>query len=290
MKNWILAARPKTLPAAIVPVWIGSAAVLFGTTLPFSWLIFASTLIGCLCIQIATNLFNDAIDARKGADTEKRLGPKRVTASGLLSPKAVMLAALAVCAAGAVAAIPLILRHGWIPVAIGGISFILAYAYTGGPWPLAYKGLGELFVLLFFGLVAVFGTYYMQTGQLYPSPGLWVALQTGLYSTALIAINNFRDIEEDRKSGKMTLAARFGKTFARWEIGALCFVPLFLWFLLGPTGGRTVGFLAVSFLFAAYITYETFLREPSPFFNKLLALAALQLIVYAISFTLWLWR
>ena len=161
MKNWILAARPKTLPAAIVPVWVGSAPLLIGKIGEFSWLIFASTLVGCLCIQVATNLFNDAIDAEKGADTEDRLGPKRATASGLLSRKAVMNVAFGFCALGAIAAIPLILKHGWVPIAIGGVSFLLAYSYTGGPFPLAYKGMGELFVILFFGVVAVFGTYYM---------------------------------------------------------------------------------------------------------------------------------
>lgn len=282
--------RPKTLPAAVVPVWVGSVPVLTGQTGEFSWLIFASTLIGCLCIQIATNLFNDAIDAEKGADTVDRLGPKRVTASGLISRKAVLSVAVGFCVVGAIAAIPLILRHGWVPVAIGGISFLLAYGYTGGPFPLAYRGMGELFVILFFGFVAVLGTFYMQTGKWSQSPMMIVALQTGFYSTVLIAINNMRDIEEDRRSGKKTLAARFGTKFARWEIGVFCFAPLFMWFLYGPVGGITVGALAVSFLLASFITYHVFVREPGEFYNKLLAVGALQLLNFAIWFTIWNWR
>ncbi|MDF1755042.1 MAG: 1,4-dihydroxy-2-naphthoate octaprenyltransferase [Verrucomicrobiales bacterium] len=290
MKNWILAARPKTLPAAIVPVWVGSAPVLLGETGSFSWVIFAATLMGCLCIQIATNLFNDAIDADKGADTADRLGPKRVTATGLISRKAVMGVAFGFCVLGALAAIPLILKHGWIPIAIGGVSFLLAYCYTGGPFPLAYRGMGELFVIIFFGLVAVLGTYFMQTGEWFDPPGLVVALQVGFYSTVLIAINNLRDIDEDRRSDKRTLAARFGKTFARWEIGFFCFAPLFMWFLYGPTGLRTVGSLATSFLLASFITLQVFTREPGRFYNKLLAVGALQLINFAIWFSIWNWR
>jgi len=290
MKNWILAARPKTLPAAVVPVWVGSVPVLLGKAGNFSWLIFASTLAGCLCIQIATNLFNDAIDARKGADTPDRLGPVRVTASGLISRQAVLQAALGFCVLGALVAIPLILKQGWIPIAIGGVSFLLAYGYTGGPFPLAYRGMGELFVIVFFGLVAVPGTYFMQTGQWIPHPGWIVALQVGFYSTVLIAINNLRDIEEDRRSRKMTLAARFGKTFARWEIAFFCFAPLFLWFFYGPTGIRTLGALAVSFLLASFITLQVFTREPDRYFNKLLAVAALQLINFAVWFSIWTWR
>lgn len=308
IKSWLLAARPKTLPAALVPVWVGSAPVLFGKSLPFSWLIFAATLVGCLCIQIATNLFNDAIDSRKGADTDQRLGPKRVTASGLLSRQQVMKAAFVVCLIGAFSAIPLILRHGWVPIAIGVISLLLAYGYTGGPFPLAYRGMGELFVILFFGLIAVFGTYYMQTGQWFEGlesvlgaapksidfgpPGWVVALQVGFYSTVLIAINNLRDIDEDRQSDKRTLAVRFGKTFARWEIAFFCFAPIFLWFAYGTKTPewRTIAPLATSFLFAAYISYQVFTREPGKFFNKLLAISALQLINFAAWFTLWIWR
>lgn len=290
IKDWILASRPKTLPAAIVPVWVGGAPVLLGQSGQFSWLVFFSTLAGCLCIQIATNFFNDAIDARKGADTPDRLGPTRMAASGRISPTKMIVAALVVCAVGAVAAIPLILEHGWIPIAIGGVSYLLAYGYTGGPFPLAYRGFGELFVILFFGLVAVLGTYFMQTGEWFDKPGLIVALQVGLYSTVLIAINNLRDIEGDRKANKKTLAVRLGKQFARVEIGFLCFAPLFMWFFYGPSEPRTVGALATSFLLASFITFQVFVKEPGRSYNRLLGVGALQLINFAVWFSIWVWR
>ena len=289
MKHWIQAVRPKTLPAAIVPVWVGNAPVLLGKHGSFSWLIFWATLLSCVCIQVATNLFNDAIDSDKGSDTAERLGPIRVTASGLISRKNVLRAALLFCGLAALMAIPLVMRHGWIPVAIGSVSLLLSYGYTGGPFPLAYRGMGELFVIIFFGLVAVLGSYYMQTGHWYAFPGWVVALQVGSYSTVLIAVNNLRDIEEDRRSGKMTLAARFGKTFARWEIAFFCFAPLFLWFLLGPVGARNIGALSISFLLASIITFQVFVRQPGRWYNRILALAALQLINFAIWFSLWVW-
>ena len=151
--------------------------------------------------------------------------------------------------------------------------------------------MGELFVILFFGLVAVIGTYFMQTGKWFDPPGIIVALQDRVFTPRfLIAINNLRDIEEDRRSNKMTLAARFGKTFARWEIGFFCFAPLFMWFFYGPTGARTVGALAVSFVIAAFITFQVFTREPGKFYNKLLAAGALQLLNFAFWFSVWMWR
>ncbi len=287
MRHWVLAARPKTLPAALVPVWVGSVPVLFGDLpgVEFSWLVFFSTLSGAILIQIATNLFNDAIDAEKGADTEERVGPRRATASGLLSREAVLRGAVAVCLVAVVTAIPLILRHGWVPVAIGGTAFALAYAYTGGPFPLAYRGLGELFVILFFGFVAVMGTYYMQTGAWYGHPGWLAALQVGCYSTVLIAINNLRDHVQDRKVGKRTLAVRFGVTFGRWEIAFFCLLPIALWFGYGPLDSRAAGVMATSLIFAGIISRGVFLREPGPFYNKLLAIAALQLLQFGVWFT-----
>ena len=290
MLPWLLAIRPKTLPAAAVPVWVGNAPALLGKIAPFSWLMFWATLLSCLCIQIATNLFNDAIDAAKGADTGKRLGPQRATASGMLSPRQVMIGAFAFCVLAMLFAVPLIARHGWIPIVVGGISLLLSYAYTGGPYPLAYRGMGELFVIIFFGLVAVLGSFYMQCGSWFSFPGWVVALQIGIYSTVLIAINNLRDIEEDASSGKATLAVRFGKRFARWEIGFLCFAPLFLNFLYRPGNAEMTGILISSFLFASLITYQVFVREPDVFYNKLLGIGALQLINFAIWFSIWVWR
>lgn len=287
MKNWFLAARPKTLSAAIVPVWVGSAPALL-TDRGGNWLLFWCTLFSCICIQIATNLFNDAIDHRKGADTQKRIGPKRVTATGLLSPKAVMIGAVWFCAAAAIFSLPMIQARGWPIVAIGLVSLFFSYGYTGGPWPLAYRGMGEVFVILFFGFVAVIGSWFVQTGE-WSDPLIWVvSLQCGMYSCVLIAINNLRDIDEDRESGKKTLAVRFGKTFSRWEIAFLSLTPVFLWFLIGMSGWRFAVYCLVVALFNYRIIKGVFTNEPGKVYNKFLAMSAAQLMVFALFFTRWL--
>ena len=287
MKNWFLAARPKTLPAAIVPVWVGSAPALL-TDRGGNWLLFWCTLFSCICIQIATNLFNDAIDHRKGADTQKRIGPKRVTATGLLSPKAVMIGAVWFCAAAAIFSLPMIQARGWPIVAIGLVSLFFSYGYTGGPWPLAYRGMGEIFVILFFGFVAVIGSWFVQTGE-WSDPLIWVvSLQCGMYSCVLIAINNLRDIDEDRESGKKTLAVRLGKTFSRWEIAFFSLTPVFLWFLIGMGGWRFAVYCLVVALFNYRIIKGVFTNEPGKVYNKFLAMSAAQLMVFALFFTRWL--
>jgi 1,4-dihydroxy-2-naphthoate octaprenyltransferase len=280
LKPWILAARPKTLPAAIVPVWVGSMpALFFSEGSQFSWVLFAATLASCLCIQVATNLFNDAIDHAKGADTERRLGPVRATASGLLSRKAVMLGALGFCALAALFGLVLIEARGWPILVIGLVSLLLAFAYTGGPFPLAYRGMGEIFVILFFGFVAVGGSWFVQTGE-WPNLEMWqVSMQVGLYSTALLAINNLRDCDEDRLTGKRTLAVRLGKSFARREIALLCLAP--------PLFGIGFSWLPLLVLpLGVFITVKIFATEPGRAYNRFLALAALQLLLFAVLLTL----
>lgn len=287
MKSWILAARPKTLPAAAVPVWIGSLPALGGDADDTAWMLFACTLAACLCIQIATNFFNDAIDHIKGADTPARLGPVRVTASGLLSRRAVMAAAVGFCAAAVVASVPLVLARGWPILLIGAASLFFAYGYTGGPFPLAYRGMGELFVIFFFGFVAVSGSYFVQTGQWGGVPLLVLGLQCGLYSSALLAINNLRDHDEDRSTGKRTLAVRFGKQFARWEIVGFCLLPLALWSLL-PADLQ--GFAALLPALAGVpVVVGIFLVSSGPIDNTFLALAALQLVLFAVAVTWQFW-
>ncbi len=287
MKSWFLAARPKTLPAAIVPVWVGSAPALFSEK-GGSWFLFLCTLFSCICIQIATNLFNDAIDDRKGADTKKRLGPRRVTATGLISSKAVMIGALWFCLAAALFSMPLIQERGWPIVGIGLVSLFFSYGYTGGPWPLAYRGMGEVFVIVFFGFIAVIGSYFVQTGE-WREPLIWiVGLQCGLYSCVLIAINNLRDIEEDRETGKITLAVRFGKTFARWEIAFFSLMPVALWYFVGDLSWRFGVYCMALFFFNFRILGGIFRNEPGKKYNRYLALGAAQLMVFALFFTRWL--
>jgi len=288
MKAWLLAARPKTLLAGIVPVWTGSvlAYAMEGRS---SWLLAMLILASCLSIQIATNLFNDVIDFQKGTDTAKRKGGKRVTQSGMLTSKAVWTGALVFMVLACLFALPLLVLRGW-PVLLMGIpSLYFAYGYTGGPMPLAYRGLGELFVVLFFGLVAVAGTFFVQTGEWSWQP-IVLGLQVGMLSTVLISVNNLRDIEEDTASGKRTLAVRFGKNFARWEIGILCFLPIFMgshWM----HHSELAFFLPLIVLPLGFIiTTKVFSTDPSPEYNKYLGMSSAQLLAFGLMFTLGILR
>jgi 1,4-dihydroxy-2-naphthoate octaprenyltransferase len=215
---WLLAFRPRTLVAAVVPVAVGTAlAHREGAARPGVAL---AALLGALLIQVATNLVNDYYDFVRGADTAERVGPTRVTQAGLIAPEQVLggakLCGLLALAVGSY----LTSVGGWPIVVIGLLSLASGYAYTGGPWPLGYHGLGDLFVFVFFGLVAVAGTDYVQTGALHPL-ALWAAVPVGTLCTALIVVNNLRDAATDARTGKRTLAVRLGERFARWEYTAL---------------------------------------------------------------------
>lgn len=215
IRSWLLAFRLKTLTAALVPVMVAAAfASLQGFQV--SLLILSCLIISALSIQIATNLFNDAIDFKKGAD-QVRVGPVRVTQSGLIGVRTVYAVALGFCALAFVTGIPLVYQGGWPLVVVGLSSLLLAYGYTGGPFPLAYLGLGDLFVVLYFGLIAVATSFYLLTGEWSVASGL-LGLQVGFLSTVLIALNNLRDRPEDEKVNKKTWAVRFGDRFVQWEI------------------------------------------------------------------------
>jgi 1,4-dihydroxy-2-naphthoate octaprenyltransferase len=222
MTPWLLAARPKTLAAAVTPVLIGTALACVHSQVV--WLPFVFALLGAVFIQIGTNYVNDALDFKKGADTHTRLGPLRVTQAGLLDADAVLRGAYVCFGIAALCGVPLILRGGW-PIAIVGVASILAaYAYTGGPYPLAYHGLGELFVMIFFGFTAVCGSFYLQ--RLTLDATTWIGgFAVGSLAVVILAINNLRDIDNDRASNKRTLAARFGATFARTEIIVFALAP-----------------------------------------------------------------
>jgi 1,4-dihydroxy-2-naphthoate octaprenyltransferase len=223
---WVLAARPKTLSAAVAPVIAGTALALAdrGRVL---WWYAAAALAGSVLIQVATNYINDALDFRRGADTAERLGPTRVTQAGLLSYEAVMRGAYICFFLAALCGIPLIIRGGWPLLVIGLTSIAAAYAYTGGPYPLAYNGLGEIFVLVFFGLVAVGGTYYVLTLQ-YTGDAFMAGLAIGSLAVAILAINNLRDIPTDRQSGKRTMAVVLGERGARIEVAVFVLLPYVL--------------------------------------------------------------
>jgi 1,4-dihydroxy-2-naphthoate octaprenyltransferase len=283
LKSCLLAARPKTLPAAIVPVWAG-CVLAWKLTGSFDLTLALCTLGGAISIQIATNFFNDAIDFHKGADTAKRLGPRRVTATGLMKRETVMRLALVFLLLATACGTVLFLARGWPVVAIGLPSMFLAFGYTGGPFPLAYRGLGEIFVILFFGFVAVMGTVFIQTGA-WPREAALLGFQVGLLSAVLISINNLRDREEDASTGKRTLAVRFGPKFAVGVIWLETKVAVFiglLWIFAGQPPLAIAG--APVYLLGLRILWGVMTLPPGPAFNKLLALAGIQLVFFAAAF------
>lgn len=275
----IQAFRPKTLSAAIVPVVVGSVAsyTIFGE---FNPTIFWCSLLGALFIQIGTNLVNDAADFLRGADTEKRMGPKRLTQTGAYSPKAVLAMGTVAFILALVCGIPLVQAGGWVLVVIGLVSVLMGYAYTMGPMPLAYVGLGDLFVIIFFGLVAVATTMFLHSGIWSPE-GIVLGLQVGFLSTALIAINNLRDHEGDRAVGKKTMAVRLGVTGARWEIALALYIPYFLctyWLIPHYSHAAVLPFFAL--FVAVPLVNKVFITAPSAEYNKFLAMASLHTIVF----------
>jgi 1,4-dihydroxy-2-naphthoate polyprenyltransferase len=272
MNPWILAARPRTLGAAIVPVAAGCAlAFSAGGFDPVASVL---ALACAILIQIATNYFNDAIDHVKGADTASRLGPVRATSAGLLSPRSMMIGGAVCLVIATLLAIPLVLHGGWPILALGIVSLVLAYAYTGGPFPLAYLGLGEIFVVLFFGIFAVAGTFFLNTLEVSLAPVL-AGLQIGLHSSVLLAVNNLRDLETDRAANKRTLAVRFGLSFARRENAALVAAPFILGILWLPLGYLWAFLLPVMTLPLAWWLARACLEaRPARETNQLLAQAA----------------
>jgi 1,4-dihydroxy-2-naphthoate octaprenyltransferase len=270
---WLLALRPKTLTTALVPVMVATTLVAV-EGYAIQWWISAFALLSAVFIQIGTNLINDALDFKKGADDERRIGPKRVTQSGLLTPNQVMLGGALSFLLAAALGIPLVLEGGWPIVVIGLVSLFCGYAYTGGPYPLAYKGLGDLFVVIFFGFVAVLGTFYLHTKTL--TEAGWVAgLQVGLLATVLIAINNFRDAPTDKDAGKLTLVVRFGEQFARYEILLLSFLPFFLGLYWATKSIRLAGMLPLFLLpLAVRINRGVRTNSPGPIYNRFLGMSA----------------
>jgi 1,4-dihydroxy-2-naphthoate octaprenyltransferase len=215
---WLLAARPRTLPAAAAPVLVGTALASWrGMARPLPAL---AALAGALLIQVATNLANDYFDFVRGADTTDRIGPTRVTQAGLLPPSAVRRGMLVTLAAALSVGAYLVVVGGWPILVIGIASLACAVLYTGGPFPLAYHGLGEVFVFVFFGLVAVAGTYWVQALS-FPAEAWWAGAGAGALSTALLVVNNLRDLETDARAGKRTLAVRLGRRGTALEYLAL---------------------------------------------------------------------
>jgi 1,4-dihydroxy-2-naphthoate octaprenyltransferase len=224
---WLMAARPRTLPAAVAPVLVGTA--LAATEGTFKVLTFIAAMLGAVFIQIGTNLSNDYSDARRGADTEDRLGPVRVTAGGLVPPRQVLVATYVAFGLAVAAGAYLIATAGWELLLVGAASILAGVLYTGGPRPYGYEGLGEVFVFLFFGLVAVTGSYFAQVAEL-AWEAFVLAVPVGLIASAILVVNNVRDLETDRRAGKRTLAVRLGRPRTRVLYAAM----VYLAFLCAP--------------------------------------------------------
>jgi 1,4-dihydroxy-2-naphthoate octaprenyltransferase len=270
MTPWLLAARPKTLAAAVTPVLVGTALACIDAKV--QWLPFLFALLGAVFIQIGTNYVNDALDFKKGADTHARLGPLRVTQAGLLGADAVLRGAYVCFGLAALCGIPLIIRGGW-PIAIVGIASILAaYAYTGGPYPLAYHGLGELFVMIFFGFTAVCGSFYLQ--RLTLDATAWIGgFAVGSLAVVILAVNNLRDIDNDRASNKRTLAARFGAAFARTEIVIFALAPFVCVVAIAYLRHLTTLLIPMLALISAMALLVRVARSEGASLNRCLALA-----------------
>ena len=272
MRIWLMAARPRTLPAAIAPVLVGTAAaVQFLGHLP-RWGAFLAALVGSIFIQIGTNLANDYSDAKRGADTADRLGPVRVTASGLVTPQRVMRATWVAFGVAIVCGIYLTAVAGPVILVIGALSIAAGVLYTGGPRPYGYAGFGEVFVFLFFGLVAVNGSYYVQLEQLDALP-LGLSISIGFLATAIIVVNNVRDVETDRRAGKNTLTVRVGRESAvrLWGLLVLgAFVTLPIALVAGEASMLPlVGLLAAPLALKPYRTLQE--RRDGPALNGVLA-------------------
>jgi 1,4-dihydroxy-2-naphthoate octaprenyltransferase len=219
VKIWLMAARIRTLPAAVAPVLVGTSLAC-GPYDEFHTLRFIAALLGALFIQVGTNLSNDYSDARRGADTEDRLGPVRVTAGGLVPPQQVLIATYITFGLAVLCGVYLIAVAGWAILVVGVLSIAAGVLYTGGPRPYGYEGLGEVFVFLFFGVAAVTGSAYAQIEH-WPWEAFAYAVPVGLLASAILVVNNVRDMETDRRAGKKTLAVRLGRERTRQMYSAM---------------------------------------------------------------------
>lgn len=269
----VLAFRPKTLTASLVPC-VAATALASTTEMKFQWWIFAFALIASFLIQIGTNLVNDAMDFKKGADTAERVGPQRITQAGVLTSTQVLGLATLFFIGAILFGVPLVNEGGRPIIIIGILSVLMGYGYTAGPYPLAYRGLGDLFVILFFGLGAVMGLFYLHT-KMWTIDSFMLGLQIGLHATVLIAINNLRDIDGDAKVNKRTLAVRLGIQGAKKEIYFLCLAPFIMqgyWAAHGRWVAAILPFIALPL--AIKIMENVKKTAPSAQYNQFLGQSA----------------
>ncbi len=276
---WLMAARVRTLPAAMSPVLVGTAlAGFFGVFHPLR---FVAALIGAIFIQVGTNLSNDYSDARRGADAEDRLGPVRVTAGGLVPPDRVLAATYLSFGVAVLAGVYLIVVAGWQLLLVGAASILAGVLYTGGPKPYGYEGLGEVFVFLFFGIVAVAGSFFVQVRHL-DWEAFALAVPVGLIAAGILVVNNVRDIDSDRRAGKRTLAVRLGRARTRVMFAAVIYLAYALTPATWALGPLTAWVLLpwLTLPLAARIVRTVRLRVDGPALNGALAGTGLLQLVF----------
>ena len=278
---WLTAVRPRTLPAALAPVAVGTC--LAATEDTFRVGAFVAALVGSVFIQVGTNLSNDYSDARRGADTEDRLGPVRVTAGGLMPPQQVLVGAYVAFAVAILAGLYLTLVAGIELLVVGLVSILAGVLYTGGPRPYGYEGLGEAFVFLFFGVVAVTGSYFVQT-ETVTGDAVALSVPVGLLAAAILVVNNIRDIDTDRRAGKRTLAVKLGRQRARRlfavMVAAAFAAPVAIW----AAGGLTAWILLslAAGVLAVPLVRTVATRSDGPALNAALARAGLLLLLFSL--------
>jgi len=284
VRAWIMASRPRTLTASIVPVVVGTAVAVRDRV--FNPWVALAALFSAVMIQIGTNLANDLFDFKKGADTHTRLGPTRVTSAGLLTPREVEIGMWVVFGLAAASGLYVIYVGGWPMLVIGVASILAGVAYTAGPFPLGYNGLGDLAVFIFFGLVAVLGTYYAQARAVTLGAVL-AAVPVGALATAILVVNNVRDADTDRAAGKRTLAVLLGRGAARAEYAVLLTLayaaPLALWLLRGASVWALLPLLTLP---VAVRLARVVITTEGPALNRALAGTAQLLALYGVLFAL----
>jgi 1,4-dihydroxy-2-naphthoate octaprenyltransferase len=282
--SWILAIRPKTLSAAVAPVLIGTAMAFA----EHSFQVGAATacMFVALLLQIGSNLANDVYDFEKGADSDERLGPMRVTQAGLLQPKEIKAGMWLVFGLTGLIGLYLVAIGGWVILMTGLAAIAAAVAYTGGPFPLGYHGLGDLFVFVFFGLVATAGSYYLQVGNV--SIAVWgMAVAMGCLTVNILVVNNIRDIESDRKVGKQTMAVRLGSTAATGQYTILLLIAYLIPLCLVILGEISTWGILTWFSLPVGIHWQRFItRNAGAALNKALAGSGQVELLYALLFCL----
>ncbi len=282
LRAGVLASRPATLTAAVVPVLVGTAvAHALGEFKKGPAL---AALVGAMLLQIATNFANDVFDAEKGADTEERLGPTRAVQAGLLSPRAVRAGMIVTFGLAVLVGLYLTAVAGWPVVAIGIASILSGIAYTGGPYPLGYHGLGDVFVMAFFGFVAVCGTVFVETGAV-PALAVLASIPVGALATCILVVNNLRDRHTDIKAGKRTLAVRLGRGGALTEYVLLLVAAYAVPVVLAVQHGRVWLLLPLASLPAAALLLRRIVRSEGRDLNPCLANTAKLLLLFGALFS-----